>query len=155
MVRDRFKEIRGSLSLHMEFDAQESHDRASCDPLYHSRSFLNNFIRRIVSVAVPLGSSVFDEATMGTKARTRALTYIPNKPEKYGIRFYALLGHKYQYIFSLFDNSSGHSNTIPPALRYVDLFRDIRTPITKLYEERGRTAVLENQVLFGWHKLVI
>ena len=58
------------------------------------------FIRRIVCVAVPLGSSAFDEATMGTKARTRALIYVPNKPEKYGIRFYALVGHKYQYIFS-------------------------------------------------------
>lgn len=143
MSRDRFKKIRGSLTLHPEFDSQESYDRASSDPLYHSRSFLNTFIGRIVAVAVPLGSSAFDEATMGTKARTRARTYMPNKPEKYGIRFYALVGHKYQYIFSLFDNGSGHDNCIPPVLRYVDIFRDLRAPITKLYQENGREKMLE------------
>ena len=143
MPRDRFQNIRGSLTLHPAFDSQETHDRASSDPLYHSRSFLNTFVGRIVSVAVPLGSSAFDEATMGTKARTRAKTYMPNKPEKYGIRFYALVGYKYQYIFSLFDNGCGHSNSIPPVLRYVDIFRDLRTPITKLYQENDRAKVLD------------
>jgi hypothetical protein len=53
MSRDDFQDIRAALQFHPSdvFDDDESKER---DPLYHSRTILNHFIRQCVSVAVTL-----------------------------------------------------------------------------------------------------
>jgi hypothetical protein len=78
MSRTDFQTIRASIQFHppLVYDAET----ATKDPLYHSRCFLNHFQKNCSAVAVPMGSSALDKASCRTSARTRAKTYLPNKP---------------------------------------------------------------------------
>ena len=78
MSRTDFQTIRASIQFHppLVYDAET----ATKDPLYHSRCFLNHFQKNCSAVAVPMGSSALDKASCRTSARTRAKTYMPNKP---------------------------------------------------------------------------
>ena len=127
--RDQLKRIRDCLTLHGSFETQDYQNLSTDDLLYDSRGFLNRFITRITKVAVPYGAAAFDEATMSTKARTRSRTYMPNKPSKYGIRFYSLVSHIFLYLFSFFDDGSGNPADVPSALRYTKLFCELKTPL--------------------------
>ncbi|EGZ25112.1 hypothetical protein PHYSODRAFT_434171, partial [Phytophthora sojae] len=64
-----------------------------------------------------------------TKARSRARTYMPSKPDKYGLRFYAVVGWDALYVHSLWDNGSGNATRSTPAERYTELFPSLRTPL--------------------------
>ena len=44
-------------------------------------------------IAVPEGTVAFDEASVATKARTKAKSYNPIKPDKFAIRFYAVVSN--------------------------------------------------------------
>ena len=138
MGRDKFKNIRVFLTMHPPFQTQHYYNLSSDDLLYHSNVFLNRFITRITQVAMPHGAEAFNESTMSNKSRTRSRTYMPNKPSKYGIRFYSLVSHKFSYLFSLFDNGSGNFVNVPAALRYTDLFRELKTPLEKVFKEQGK-----------------
>jgi hypothetical protein len=126
MSRDRFKQIRGCVCFSSPsfYDA----DEANADPLWTCRTLLDNFIKKCAAVAVPVGVSALDECTCATKARTRAKTYIPIKPDKYGIRFYAVVGDRYCYMSSFFDNRASNNTGIPGPTEYHRIFRDMRTP---------------------------
>jgi hypothetical protein len=60
---------------------------------------------------------------------------MPNKPMKYGIRFYACVGSREMYCHSFWDNGSGNKVPLSPAERYTQLFRDLRTPFHKAYAD--------------------
>jgi hypothetical protein len=126
MYKNRFGEIRSCV----RFEAKELYDpvNANNDPLWFAQSLLDNFIRRSAELAVPVGISALDENTCATKARTRAKTYSPNKPAKYGIRFYAVVGHKYCYLTSMFDNRTGNGTGVEGVHDYHLLFKQLRTP---------------------------
>jgi hypothetical protein len=126
MSRNRFQEIRSCISFlsPKAYDAATAHD----DPLWTCRSLLDHFIRRSADIAVPLGISALDENSCATKARTRAKTYSPNKPDKYAIRFYAVVGHKHCYLSSMFDNRAGNNTGVEGVHDYCRLFRTLRTP---------------------------
>jgi len=97
LPRDRYFEILTHLGLH-NYDT----DSVVCkddDPLWSVRTLLGNFLSHAANIAVPVGPMTLDEATLPTKARTHAVSYIPMKPNKYGIRFYMIVGSKYQYIY--------------------------------------------------------
>jgi hypothetical protein len=85
--------------------------RATRDPLRHSRPLLEHFQRKFASFAVPFGVSSVDEIGVRTKARTRAKSFMPLKPDKFAIRFYAVVGWRSLYVHSMWDNGSG--NTLP------------------------------------------
>eukprot|EP00644_Phytophthora_capsici_P010769 jgi/Phyca11/104158/e_gw1.9.687.1 len=55
--------------------------------------------------------------TVATKARSKARTYMPSKPDKYGVRFYAVVGWDSLYVHTFWDSSSGNSQTTTPAQR--------------------------------------
>jgi hypothetical protein len=132
MSRNDFQMIRASIQFHPpSYDPE----LASSDPLWHCRCFLNHFQYNCSAVAVPLGASALDEASCRTSARTRARTYMPNKPIKYGIRFYAIVGSREVYCHSFWDNGSGNRLPTSQAERYTQLFRDLRTPFDKAYAD--------------------
>ncbi|KUF95983.1 Bifunctional epoxide hydrolase 2 [Phytophthora nicotianae] len=54
---------------------------------------------------------------------------MPSKPDKYGVRFYAVVGWDSLYVHSLWDNSSGNTTPSTPAERYTRLFPSLRTPL--------------------------
>ncbi|OWZ09430.1 hypothetical protein PHMEG_00017867 [Phytophthora megakarya] len=73
---------------------------------------------------VPTGVSSIDEMTVRTKARSRARTYMPSKPDKYGVHFYAIVDWDSLYVNSVWDNSSGNTQRTTTAQRYTQLFAD-------------------------------
>ncbi len=83
MSRNCFQEIRSSICFlsPKTYDAATAHD----DPLWTCHSLLDHFIWRSADVVVPLGISALDENSCATKARIRANTYSPNKPDKHAI----------------------------------------------------------------------
>ena len=133
MSQTDFQTIRASIQFHssLAYDAEI----ATKDPLYHSRCFLNHFQLNCSSIAVPMGASALDEASCRTSARTRAKSYMPNKPIRYGIRFYANVSVREIYCHSIVDNGSGNKLPLSPADRYIDVFRDLRTPFDRAFAD--------------------
>lgn len=133
MSRNDFQAIRAAIQFHPPslYDPTQ----VNGDPLWHCRCFLEHFQHNCSTVAVPLGSSALDEASCRTSARTRAKTYMPNKPMKYAMRFYAVVGSREVYCHSFWDNGSGNKLPLSPGERYTQLFRDLRTPFNKAYAD--------------------
>ena len=112
-----------------------SHAEASADPLWHSRKLLEHFQRNITKVAVPIGTSALDEASVPTKARSTAPSYLPNKPDKYAIRFYSVVGSRNTYISSLMDNRSGNKTGLSGPEDFCRIYRDMRTPYNRIFTD--------------------
>ena len=121
MGRDRFLDIRARLQIKPTNSYQ--HEVATTDPLWMIRQMMNSFLKNSASVAVGTGAMALDETTICTKAYTTARSYIPTKPDPYGIRFYALCVWKSGYVYSLFDNNSGKNKTgISQPVRFTEVF---------------------------------
>ncbi|KUF92473.1 Ankyrin repeat domain-containing protein 13A [Phytophthora nicotianae] len=54
---------------------------------------------------------------------------MPLKPDKFAIRFYAVVGWRSLYIHALWDNGSGNTTATTPAERYTRLFPRLRQPL--------------------------
>lgn len=122
LSRTDFSNFCGCVRLYPSYD----NEVASKDPLWHSRVIMLAFNRNAASVAVPTGFQSLDELSVRCCARTTATTYIPNKPIKYGIRFYTVVGHNSKYIHSIFDNNSGNKTGLSLSDSYCALFRSLR-----------------------------
>ncbi|RLN37861.1 hypothetical protein BBJ28_00000464, partial [Nothophytophthora sp. Chile5] len=127
MSRSRFQSIRASLVVHPPELLEE--ERLRQDPLWHSRNLLQHFQQKFASVAVPYGVSSLDENSVRTKARTRAKSFIPSKPDKFAIRFYAVVGWRSLYVHSIWDNGSGNDLRSSPSQRYTNVFPTLRTAL--------------------------
>jgi hypothetical protein len=133
MSRNDFQEIRASIQFHPPIP--DGHSIPTADPLWHSRAILEHFQQNCANVAVPMGASALDEASCRTKGRTLARSYMPNKPIKFGIRFYACVGTRFMYCYSLWDNGSGNKLPSTTGERYVRLFHGLRAPFNKGYAQ--------------------
>ena len=119
MGRQRFTDIRRFLIFRNP--RINRYNEPSEDPLWHSRSILNHFMRTSAKYCVPSRASALDESSVRCSGRSRAVTFIPDKPEKFAIRFYGLVCWKSLYLFSLFDNSAGLRSPLSPVARYMAL----------------------------------
>ena len=128
MSRNTFLHIRSCLRFYPD---EENIPLKRQDPLWHSRNILNHFLQNAASIAVPDGPVTLDENTVRTKARTQAKSYIPNKPVKFGIRFYSVVGWKYAYLYSLWDNGSGNRTGQSPPQQYCKVFGELRNSYDK------------------------
>ena len=81
MSRTRFMQIRSSLKLKANIMAGEV--QSGLDPLYSARRFLNCIMKAFAAIAVPLGTVALDEAGCRSKARNRAVSYLPSKPDPF------------------------------------------------------------------------
>ena len=131
MTRKRFIDIRTHITFRAPKEQERDLQGQQDDPLWHSRSFMEHFARNSASIAVPTGTSALDENTARTKARTRARTYMPNKSDKYGVRFYSVVGTKHCYLSSINDNRAGNETDVPGAADFCRLFGELRTPFKK------------------------
>src|SRR5688500_14061821 len=84
------------------------------------------------SIAVPLGASALDEASVRTKARMSPSSYLFSKPDKYAVWFYMVVGCKSTYISSVVDNWSGNETEESGPEQFCWLHRQIRTPYNKI-----------------------
>lgn len=140
MSRQRYETLRGSLQFvptvsTASSDFADSRKTRDQDPLWACRVVRSHFLRNCAEVAVPTGSIVLDENSMCFKGWLTASMYLPSKPAKYAVRFYALVGNKYQYLFSMFDNSAGNTTKIDPIMRYCVIFPTLRRPANKIFAE--------------------
>ena len=106
MSRNRFLQIRGKFRMKPEVQGP---DRTSTrDPLHSCRSILNIVSKNFAQVAVPYGTLALDEASCRSSARNRAVSFIPNKPDPFAIRFYCIVGTAGPYLHSIWDNGKGN-----------------------------------------------
>ena len=148
MARDRFLAIRSRIQI--KVPGTYTHDQSHTDPLWMFRSLMNSFLKNSTSIAVGTGALALDENTVRTKARTKARSYIPSKPDPYGIRFYALCVWKYGYLFNFFDNNSGNTTGISQPLRYTDMFRNLRTPYERFFTENRECGIDKDSASALW-----
>ncbi len=80
--------------------------------MWSCQTLLDNFTKSGASVAVPMGLCALDECTCLMIARTRAMTCLPIKLEKYGIQFYVVVGHQFCYLGSFFENGAGNNTGV-------------------------------------------
>ena len=92
MSRDDFTQICSKLGFRPNENVELP--EKSKNPLWHSCQMITVLQKHCANLAVPLGTAAIDENTVRTKARTKARTYMPNKPDKYGIQFYSTVGSK-------------------------------------------------------------
>ena len=89
---------------------------------------MEHFNLNSTRISVPTGASAYDENGKATKGRTCAKQYMPNKPTKYAIRFYASVNSEFNYCFSIFDNGKGNKSGINPCTRYSNVHHELRVP---------------------------
>ena len=83
MSRNRFQTVRAILILKAQTMSGEA--LSSMDPLYSCRRLLDTIAKSISDIAVPLGTAAFDESSCRSKTQNRAISFIPNKPDKLAI----------------------------------------------------------------------
>jgi Transposase IS4 len=124
--------FRNRANLQLRDPDQHTNDQVQADILWHSRKWLESFQKNSAAIAVPVGCSALDEASCRTKARTRAKSYIANKPDKYAIWFYAVVGHNYTHLSSMIDNHSGNTTMFSAPEAYVALHKDVQATYYKI-----------------------
>lgn len=126
-----FTTIRAACQFHPPIS---EHYIASTDPLWHCRSFMKEFLKNCASIAVGCGALSLDENSAPCTARCNAVSYMPSKPDKYAIRFYALCTSGASvYCCSMWDNGRGNLTGITPANNFTSVFRQMRAPFSKCF----------------------
>ncbi|POM61720.1 hypothetical protein PHPALM_29228 [Phytophthora palmivora] len=90
------------------------------------------------------------------KALSKARTYMPSKSDKYGVRFYAVVGCDSLYVHTLWDNASGNTQSTTPSQRYTQQFPTLRTSLynTLLREDVPVAANPANLATTLWLAMV-
>src|SRR5688572_14125086 len=84
--------------------------------------------KHCLGIAVPIGTAAIDENTIHTKARCKGRTFMPNKPDKYGICLYSTVSsHPGVYLHNFSDNHSGNNSEDSAAVVYCHVFPQLRT----------------------------
>ena len=128
MSWEHFQKIRSAIKLH-----PPTADRPKGDPLWHSRNISERVLKECSSIACPVGPVAFDESTIRTKARCLAKSFMPNKPQKYGIRLYLLCGWRYVYCYNFSPNGRGCSNKNSLAQNYLYHFPFMRHAFDRFF----------------------
>lgn len=88
MSKNRFEQIRSNLHFN-DNSKLPSKDSADHDPLYKIRPIVNHFNEKFQSVPMTQRLSV-DEQMCATKMKTFLRQYLPDKPHKWGVKFFNL-----------------------------------------------------------------
>ena len=80
---------------------------------------------------------------------------MPKKPSKYGIHFYIVVGSKYQYNFTLYDNDRGNTSKIPISLSYSRSFPTLLRTIDSQFDHKKSSSVPIDSATALWCALVL
>ena len=125
MARNQFTAIRSAITFRPP--GLDTPDVKHSDPLWHSRGIMKELLTNCMAIASASGVLSLDEASIRTRAKCRAKSYIPSKPDKYAIRLYAMNCWNSLYLQNFFDNGAGNSGSLNCSERYVQLFPKLRT----------------------------
>jgi len=75
-----------------------------------------------------------------SKARNRAISYIPSKPDKFGVRFYCVIGTSGPYIHSIFDNGRGWNTGINQVDSYNHLHGEFAQILNRKFGPESTVA---------------
>ncbi|OWZ09432.1 LOW QUALITY PROTEIN: hypothetical protein PHMEG_00017869 [Phytophthora megakarya] len=115
----------------------------------HCRTILAHFQKRFAEFAIPTGVTSIDKMIVPTKARSREWIYMPPKPDKYGVIFYAIVAWDSLYIHTLWDSVSGNTQPTSPASRYTQQFPTLHTVLYNTLR-RDEVAVSTKTVTTTW-----
>lgn len=98
MGKNRFK----FLLQHLRFDDMESRtERKKIDKLAPIREFFKSFVNKCKTAYTPCQNVTIDEKLDAFRGRCGFRQYMPNKPNKYGIKLFALTDSKTFYTIDL------------------------------------------------------
>lgn len=98
MARDRFREIK----KYLRFDVKSTRrTRLQSDKFCLASFVVQRFVENSQKCYVPEESLTIDEQLFPTKARCRFTQYMPNKPDKFGIKFWILAELKSKYCLNI------------------------------------------------------
>lgn len=99
-----FLDIRSRIKLNPEYD----HNLSKADPLLQSWNILQVLAQNSTYVAAPIVIIALVENKIRCKGRITGRTYMPSKPMKFGIRFYAIVGWRNDFLNCFQDNGFGY-----------------------------------------------
>lgn len=98
MTRKQFTDIKRFL----RFDVKQTRStRIEADPFTHIREVFEEFASNCSSHYIPHYSVCIDEQLMPLKCRCRFIVYMPNKPDKFGMKFWLLVDNLTKYVFNV------------------------------------------------------
>ena len=72
------------------------------------------------TVYKPHFSLTIDEQLMPSKNRTKLITYMPNKPDKYGIKFWMVVDNESKYVYNILPYLGNYEKETRSGLRLAD-----------------------------------
>jgi hypothetical protein len=98
MTRQTFQDI----SRYLRFDVKQTRSmRIGNDPFTHIREVFDEFASNCRSHYIPHYSVCIDEQLMPLKCRCRFIVFMPNKPDKFGMKFWFLVDNQTKYIYNI------------------------------------------------------
>ena len=88
-----------------------------------------------IALVVPCDVSPLDEASVRMRDRKTARNFIPNKPDKYAVRFYSVVGYRHAYLSSIVDTISGNKTRITGGDDFTRVQRNMLTPFNNLLSQ--------------------
>lgn len=98
MSRDRFCEIKKYLRFDHRAERQE---RIASDKFALIRDIFDMFSENCRRSYTPTYSLCIDEQLMPLKTRCNLITYMPNKPDKFGVKFWLLVENDSKYVSNI------------------------------------------------------
>jgi len=97
LSRDRYKEIL----RYLRFDQKDTRCQRQGDKFMHIREIFQIFQHNCSTAYVPESNLTADEQLLPLKTRCSFITFMPQKPDKYGVKFWLLCEVKTKYVASI------------------------------------------------------
>ena len=118
MSRKSYKKIRRYLRF--DFESTRS-SRIINDKFTHVRSILESFAENCMKMYTPKFSLTIDEQLLPMKNRCLFIVYMPNKPEKFGIKFWMLVEVESQFVLNIRPYLVAHVVTLLFEIRHLTI----------------------------------
>jgi hypothetical protein len=129
MSRDHFVDIK----RHLRFDEKQTRSfRLTEDPFTHIREVFNDVISNCRKHFVPNFSVCIDEQLMPLKCRCKFIVFMPNKPDKFGLKFWFLVDNETKYIYNVLPYLGAVEKDERQGLKLADfVVRRLISPLAK------------------------
>ena len=135
--RDRYKE----LMKHLRFDnCSTRRERRQEDKFCLISEIWNNFIENCKKCFVPSFDLTIDEQLFPCKTRCPFIQYMPNKPDKFGIKFWLLVEVRSKYLC----NGKPYLGKDPTRNRENDLPTDVCLWLMQPFLKKGYNVTMDN-----------